>query len=180
VAKAAPAPLTYGSPGVGSTGHPAGALVAQALGIEMEHIPYRGTAPALTDLVAGRIQVFVNALAPLQPFIAAGTVRAIALAGPQRSPAMPDLPTTAEQGFPSIEAATWWGLFAPAGTPPDRVARLHAALNQVLAMPEVRRRLADGGVEVEPSESPAAFARAFAADRARWEPVVRAAGIRVE
>jgi tripartite-type tricarboxylate transporter receptor subunit TctC len=179
-AKAQRTPLTYGSPGVGSTGHPAGALVAQALGIPMEHVPYRGTAPALTDLVAGRIDVFVNALAPLLPFIREGKVRALAIAGPRRTDALPDLPTTAEAGFPTIQAATWWGLFAPAGTPAERIARLHAALGQVLGMPEIRRRLAEGGVDVEPSETPAAFARFFAADRARWAPVVQAAGIRVE
>lgn len=180
VAREARPPLAYASPGVGSTGHAAGAMVAQVLGVEMDHVPYRGTAPALTDLIAGRVQVFTNALAPMQPHIAVGTLRAVALAAPRRSPAMPDLPSAAEQGFPQIEAATWWGLFAPAGTPPDRIARLHAALNGALTMPEVRRRLLEGGVEVEPSESPAAFARYFAEDRARWEPVVRAAGIRAE
>lgn len=179
-AKARRGPLTYGSPGVGSTGHPAGALVAQALGIEMEHVPYRGTAPALTDLVAGRIDVFVNALAPLLPFIQDGRVRALAIAGGRRAQSLPDLPTTAEAGFPAILAATWWGLFAPAGTPTERITRLHAALNRALALPEVRRRLAEGGVEVEASESPAAFARDFAADRIRWAPVMQAAGIRVE
>jgi len=178
VARAARPPLAYASPGVGSTGHAAGALILQTLGVEMEHIPYRGTGPALNDLVAGRVQVFTNALAPLAPHIASGALRAVAVAGRRRSAAMPDLPTTAEQGFPAIEAATWFGLFAPAGTPPARIVRLHAALDAALALPAVRRTLLDGGVEVEPSESPDAFARFFAADRARWAPVVQAAGMR--
>jgi tripartite-type tricarboxylate transporter receptor subunit TctC len=173
-------PLSYASPGVGSTGHAAGAMLAQALDVEMEHIPYRGTGPALNDMVAGRVQVFTNALAPMQPHIQSGALRAIAIAGARRSAAMPDLPTTGEEGFPQIEAATWFGLLATGGTPPERIARLHAALNATLAEPELRRRLLDGGVEVEPSESPEAFARFFAEDRARWAPVVKRAGMKVE
>ncbi len=173
-------PLAYASPGVGSTGHAAGAMLTQALDVEMEHIPYRGTGPALNDMVAGRVQVFTNALAPMQPFIQSGALRAIAIAGRTRSAAMPDLPTTAEQGFPGIEAATWFGLLATGGTPADRIAKLHAALNAVLAEPDLRRRLVEGGVEVVPSESPAEFARFFAEDRARWAPVVLRAAMRAE
>ncbi len=173
-------PLTYASPGVGSTGHAAGAMIVQALGVAIEHIPYRGTGPALNDLVAGRVQMFTNALAPMQPQVQAGTLRAIAIAGRSRSAAMPDLPTTAEKGFPEIEAATWFGLLATGGTPADRVRRLHAALNATLAEPEVVRRLRDGGVEVEASASPEEFARFLAADRARWSSVVQRAGMRTE
>ncbi len=179
-ARAAAQPFAYASPGVGSTGHAAGAMIVQALGVEMDHVPYRGTGPALNDMIAGRIQVFTNALAPMQPHVQAGSIRAIAIAGRRRSAALPDLPTTGEQGFPDIEAATWFGILASGGTPPDRIAALHAALNATLAEPEVRRRLLEGGVEVEPSESPAAFARFFAEDRARWAPVVRRAGMRPE
>jgi tripartite-type tricarboxylate transporter receptor subunit TctC len=112
--------------------------------------------------------------------VQAGALRPLAIAGRQRSAAMPDLPTTGEQGFPQIEAATWFGLLATGGTPPERIARLHAALNATLAEPEVRRRLLEGGVEVESSESPEAFARFVAEDRARWAPVVRRAGMRTE
>lgn len=180
VARRARPPLAYASPGVGSTGHASGALIAQVLGVEMEHVPYRGTGPALNDVIAGRVPVFTNALAPLAPHIRAGTLRALAVAGERRSAAMPDLPTTAEQGFPEIRAATWFGLLATGGTPPDRTAKLHAALNAVLAEPEVRRRLLEGGVEVEASASPAEFARYVAEDAARWTPVVRRAGLRVE
>ncbi|SDC40285.1 Bug family tripartite tricarboxylate transporter substrate binding protein [Belnapia rosea] len=180
VARAASPPLVYASPGVGSTGHAAGAMIAQALDVPMEHIPYRGTGPALNDLLAGRVQVFTNALAPMLPAIQSGTLRAIAIAGRARSAAMPGLPTTGEQGFPQIEAATWFGLLATGGTPPGRVLRLHAALGDTLAEPEVRRRLLEGGLEVEPSASPEEFARYFAEDRARWAPVVRHAGMRVD
>jgi tripartite-type tricarboxylate transporter receptor subunit TctC len=180
LAKAANPPLNYASPGVGSTGHAAGALITQVLGVEMQHVPYRGTGPAMNDVVAGRIQVFTNALAPMQPQIQAGAVRALAIAGPRRNRAMPDLPTTAEAGFPDIQAATWFAILATGGTAPDRIARLHAALNATIADPETRRRLEDGGLDVEPSESPAAFARFVAEDAARWAPVVRRAGVSVE
>ena len=177
-ARAARPPLSYASPGVGSTGHAAGVMILQALGVEMEHIPYRGTAPALTDVMAGRIPVFTNALAPMQPYIEAGRLRALAIAGTRRSPAMPNLPTTAEAGFPQIQAATWFGLLATGGSPADRVARLHAALNATLADPEVRRKLEESGSEVEASDSPAAFSRYFAEDRARWGQVIDRAGMR--
>jgi len=172
--------LSFASPGVGSTGHAAGALICQVLGVTMEHVPYRGTGPALNDLIAGRVQVFANALAPLQPQIQARAVRAIAIAGPRRNAAMPDLPTTGEEGFPEIQAATWYGLLATGGTPADRVARLHAALNATLADADTRRKLEEAGFDVEPSESPAAFARFYAEDAARWAPVVRRAGVVVE
>ncbi len=180
VARAANPPLNYASPGVGSTGHAAGALITQVLGVEMEHVPYRGTGPAMNDVVAGRIQVFTNALAPMQPQIQAGTVRALAIAGPRRNAAMPDLPTTGEAGFPDIQAATWYALLTTGGTPPDRVQRLFAALNETVNDREIRRKLEDGGLDVEPSESPAAFARFVSEDAARWEGVVRRAGVSVE
>ncbi len=180
VARTANPPLNYASPGVGSTGHAAGALITQVLGVEMEHVPYRGTGPAMNDVVAGRIQVFTNALAPMQPQIAAGTVRPLAIAGPRRNAAIPDLPTTGEAGFPDIQAATWYALLATGGTPPDRIARLHAALNATLADQEIRRKLEEGGIDVEPSETPAAFAAFVRSDHERWAPVVRRARVSIE
>lgn len=180
VARTASPPLNYASPGVGSTGHAAGALITQVLGVEMEHVPYRGTGPAMNDVVAGRIQVFTNALAPMQPQIAAGTVRPLAIAGPRRNAAIPDLPTTGESGFTDIQAATWYALLATGGTPPDRVARLHAALNATLADAEIRRKLEEGGIDVEPSESPSAFATFVRGDHERWAPIVRRAGVSIE
>ncbi|MBR0650924.1 tripartite tricarboxylate transporter substrate binding protein [Roseomonas terrae] len=179
-ARGASPPLNYASPGVGSTGHAAGALITQVLGAEMEHVPYRGTGPAMNDVVAGRIQVFTNALAPMQSQIQAGTVRPLAIAGTRRNAALPDVPTTGEAGFPDIQAATWYALLTTGGTPPDRVQRLFEALSATISDPEIRRKLEDGGIDVEPSESPAAFARFVAEDAARWEPVVRRAGVSIE
>jgi len=171
-------PLTYASPGVGSSGHAAGAMLCQVLGVEMEHVPYRGTGPALTDLVAGRVQVFTNAVPPLQPYLRAGSLRAVALAGRRRTEAEPDLATAAEQGFPAYEATGWYAILATGGTPPARVATLFAALRATLAEPETRRKLAEAGLDVTPSDSPDAFARFLEEDLARWGPVVRGAGMR--
>jgi tripartite-type tricarboxylate transporter receptor subunit TctC len=180
VAKKANPPLTYGSPGVGTTGHVLPAMIALTLGVELEHVPYRGTGPALTDVLAGRLSMITNALAPLKPHIESGALRAIALAAPTRSAVMPDIPTTVEQGFPGIISSTWYGIVGPKDMPADRVAKLHAALNATLADPETARRLLDEGVEVQPSETPAAYGRFLAEDRQRWADVVRRASIRVE
>ncbi|HEY4252115.1 MAG TPA: tripartite tricarboxylate transporter substrate-binding protein [Roseomonas sp.] len=177
LARASRTPLTYGSSGVGSTSHAAGAMIAQALGVEMQHVPYRGSAPAVNDVIAGRLNLMANAAAPMLPHIRAGTVRAIAIAGHDRAPTTPEVPTMAEQGFPQVEAATWYAMHVTGGTPPDRVAKLHAMLNESLAEPDVRRVLADVGLNIAPSESPAAFARYVEEDTRRWEPVVRDVGV---
>ncbi|MDB5315514.1 MAG: tripartite tricarboxylate transporter substrate binding protein [Rhodospirillales bacterium] len=169
--------MTYGSSGVGSTSHAVGAMIGLALGVEIEHIPYRGSGPALNDLIAGRLSMMSNAVAPMLPHIRAGSVRAIAIAGSQRSAATPEVPTMAEQGFPQVEAATWYALLATGGTPPHRVARLHAALNASLADPAVRHRLEEHGLDIDPSESPDAFGQYMAADTARWAPVIQRAGV---
>ncbi|WP_424135635.1 Bug family tripartite tricarboxylate transporter substrate binding protein [Roseomonas chloroacetimidivorans] len=180
VARKANPPLTYGSPGVGTTGHALPAMIALTLGIEMEHVPYRGTGPALTDVLAGRLSMITNALAPLKPHIESGALRAIALAAPKRSAVMPDIPTTAEQGYPQIISSTWYGLVGPKDMPADRVSALHAALNATLADETVRKRLLEEGVEVEPSPRPADYAHFLREDRERWADVVRRAKIRAE
>ncbi len=180
VARASPTPLTYCSSGVGTTSHAGSAMLCLAMGVEMEHIPYRGTGPALTDLVAGRVQMFMNALAPMQQQVEAGLVRPLAIAGRSRNAAMPNLPTTIEAGFPEVQAATWFALFATGGTPPDRIETLHAVLNATMADPALRARITEGGVDLETSESPADFARFYREERARWERVVRRANIQSE
>ncbi|MCQ4158638.1 tripartite tricarboxylate transporter substrate binding protein [Roseomonas sp. GC11] len=180
LARRARPPLSYASPGVGTTGHVLGAMLGLEFGAEMVHIPYRGTGPAITDVLAGRVQILTNAAAPLRPHIAAGGLRALAVAAPQRLDILPGVPATPEQGFPNLLSSTWYGLLGPAGIPAERVAALHAALNATLADPAARQRLAEEGVGVEPSPDPADYARFLAADRRRWQDVVTRAGIRAE
>ncbi len=180
LARRANPPLSYASPGAGTTGHLLGALLAMVFGAEMEHVPYRGTGPAITDVIAGRVQILTNAAAPLRPHIAAGNLRAIAVAAPRRLAILPEVPSTAEQGFGQVVSSTWYGLLAPAGTPTERIAALHAALNATLADPAVQQRLAEEGVEIEPSAQPEDFARFIAEDRQRWQQVVTRTNIRAE
>lgn len=180
LARRANPPLSYASPGVGTTGHVLGALLALEFGAEMEHIPYRGTGPAITDVLAGRVQILTNAAAPLRPHIASGGLRALAVAAPRRLDFLPELPTTAEQGFPRILSSTWYGLLGPGGMPEERVAALHAALNATLVDPAARQRLAAEGVEIETSPTPADYGRFIEADRRRWQDVVTRANIRAE
>lgn len=181
IGRAARTPLRYGTPGVGTTGHALGAMIGVVLGIELEAVHYRGTGPALSDVLAGRLDLFTNASAPLQPHIAAGTLRALAIAGRSRSAALPDLSTSVEQGFPELDSATWYAILATAGTPADRIAVLHRALNATLADPDLRRKLIENGVdEIAPSDRPEDLARLLAEDRARWQRVVARANLRVE
>ena len=180
VARAARPPLTYCSSGVGTTSHAGSAMLALAMGVELEHIPYRGTGPALTDLMAGRVQLFTNALAPMQQQVETGRLRALAIAGRTRNAASPNVPTTIEAGFGEVQAATWFALFANGGTPPDRIAALHTALNATMADPALRARITEGGVDLETSDSPADFGRFYLEERARWGEVVRHAGIVAE
>jgi tripartite-type tricarboxylate transporter receptor subunit TctC len=180
-AKASPTPMRYGSPGVGTTGHALGAMIGVVLGVELEPVHYRGTGPALTDVLAGRLEILTNASAPLQPHIAAGRLRALAVAGKTRSAALPDLPTSVEQGFPELDSATWYALLGPAGTPPERIAVLHRALNATLAEPTIRRKLVENGVdEIAPSPTPADLGALLAEERTRWRRVVERADLRVE
>lgn len=172
--------LTFGTPGAGTTAHALGAMIALTLGFEIEHIHYRGTAPALTDVVAGRVDMITNAAAPFLPFLAAGSLRALAVAGRQRASILPELSTSFEQGFPELDSATWYGLLAPAGTPPEAIARLHAALNGALEDQALRARLIENGVEIETSATPSDFGGFVALERERWAVVVARASLRAD
>lgn len=180
LAKTASPPLSYATPGVGTTGHALGAMIGQVLEVPLDHVPYRGTGPALTDVLAGRVDIITNAAAPLKPHIEAGRLRAIGLAAPRRSVILPDLPTTAEQGFPQIESSTWYALLAPAGVPQDRIGKLHAALNATLAETTVQERMIEEGVEIVTSPTPADFGKYLLEDRERWKLVVNRAGMKIE
>jgi tripartite-type tricarboxylate transporter receptor subunit TctC len=174
------APITFGTPGAGTTAHALGAMIALTLDFPIDFIHYRGTAPALTDVVAGRVQMITNAAAPFLPFLSSGGLRALAIAGRQRASILPDLSTSVEQGFPEIDSATWYGLLAPAGTPQEPITRLHAVMNAALEDAGVRARMVENGVEIETSPTPGDFAKFLVTERERWGVVVRRANLRAE
>lgn len=176
--RAANPALTFATPGAGTTAHALGAMMGLALGMEVEFIHYRGTAPALQDVLAGRVALISNAAAPFLPFLGAGTLRGLAVAGLARSRVAPAIPTSVEQGFPSLDSATWYGLVAPAGTPEAVRARLHAAMGAALADPGVVARIQEQGCEVETSAEPAAFGAFLEAERRRWAVVVERGRLR--
>ena len=176
-AKKNPGAVTYASAGIGNTLHLAGEMLSQMAAIKMLHVPYKGAAPALTDLAGGQVQLMFNSNLAVAPFVKDGKLRLIAQTGPKRSSAMPDLPTVQEQGLSGFEVTGWFGLFAPAKTPPDVVQRLNAEVNRVMALPELREKLALLGTNEVPTLSPAGFANFVSAETARYAAVIKAAGV---
>ncbi|KQP37113.1 tripartite tricarboxylate transporter substrate binding protein [Pseudorhodoferax sp. Leaf274] len=178
-AKAEKNGITFASSGSGSSIHLSGEMFKMQTGLNMLHVPYRGSAPAVADLLGGQVQsMFDNAPSAL-PHVQSGKLRAIAVTSAQRLPMLPDVPTLAESGFPGLDVQSWFGLAAPAGTPAPVVARLNQALNQALETPEVRKRLQD--LAATPAAGTPAQMRAFAdAEIARWQAVVKASGASVE
>ena len=176
LSKAKPGSINFGTPGNGSTPHLAVELFARAAGITLTHVPYKGGAQALNDVIAGHIQtVAVNAL-EVQPHVRAGKLRVLAVLSPARSAIFPDTPTIAESGFAGFEASVWYGLIAPAGLPAAITTRLHAELQRALALPEVKDRLVAAGGEVTPG-SIEQFAALLARERVRYEKLIRDARI---
>lgn len=170
-------PLSYASPGAGSLAHLAAELLARSAGFEMTHVPYRGVAPALTDVLRGEVTLIVAQLSTAKPLIESGQLRALAIASRERSAALPGVPTLAEAaGVAGLEATSWYALMAPAGTPETIVAKLNRAIAEVLKTPEVRAALEAQGARPI-GNSPAELAAVIAADLARWGKVVRDAGI---
>jgi tripartite-type tricarboxylate transporter receptor subunit TctC len=177
--KANPGKYDFASSGVGAPLHLAGELFKSMTGTEVTHVPYRGSGPALTDLVAGRVAMFFGDAPSTLSHVQAGTVRALGVGTKARLGVLPDVPTMAEAGLPGFEAYTWNALFAPAGTPPAAVERLNAAATAALARPEVRERLRTLGYEVVGS-TPGQLAEHVKAEIAKWGAVVRASGVKVE
>ena len=177
--KAAPRGYSCGSSGIGSTQHLACEAFAHATGTQIVHVPYKGSSQALTDLVAGQIQLSFDTTSSAMGFIKAGKVKVLAVMTPKRSPELPDVPTLAEAGVPGVEMATWYGLFVTGGTPKDVVAKLYAETMKTLQMPDVRKRLnALGG---EPGAmTTEQFAAMNKADFDRFGRLVREAGIKLE
>lgn len=176
LAKSHPGKLDYASAGVGTTPHLAGALFAHLAGIKMVHVPYRGAGPATTDLVAGNVQMLSIGYATVAPFVAAGKLRILAVAGPQRLPYLPDVPSAAEAGLPGWEMETWYGLFAPPATPKPIVDELNRSVQAFLDDPATKQRFKDGFYGTM-AMTPQEFAARVQAEAAKWQRVVRDTGI---
>lgn len=177
--KAKPEALAYASAGVGSTMHLAGDEFAHLAGIKMLHVPYRGAAPAVTDVVSGVVQVISVSAGPIMGVVRSGQLRVLAAAVPRRLSYFPDVPTSAEAGLPGFEMTTWFGLFAPAGTPDAVVKQLNAWIQDMLKDPATVKRLKDRFLEPMPSSQPE-FAAFVASEFPKWEKVVRDSGLKPE
>ena len=179
LARSRPGQLTYGSAGVGSSGHLAGALFETLTGTSMVHVPYKGMGIVVSDLIGGQVSLTFGTSLSVVPHVASARLRALATTGAARSPALPDLPTVAESGVAGYEASLWYGFVGPARLPPDIVRRLNAEISAVLALPEIRERLASQGVDARSTTSDE-FARLLASDIERWAGVVQRTGVRAE
>jgi len=174
-----PGKLNFGSGSTGSAGHLAGELMKAMAGIDMTHVPYKGAAPAMQDLVAGRLDLMFDNLASAQGQIRAGTVRALAVTTAKRSPLAPDLPTIGESGLPGFDISTWFGVFAPAKTPAPVVQRLHDTFAAALALPDVRDRMLTLGAEPV-SSTPKEFAAYIDAEAKKYARLVKASGAKAD
>ena len=179
MAKTKPNQLTFGSSGVGTSLHMSGELFKEMAGVEIRHIPYKGRAQSLPDLISGRISMLFDNLSSSLPLIKAGEVQALGVTTLKRSPAAPDIPTLAEQGLHGFEATSWFSLMAPANLPVAVQKRLNALTRQTLNNPQVRNRLLEGGLEPAPG-SPKELAKLIQSETSKWSRVVHQSGAKVE
>jgi tripartite-type tricarboxylate transporter receptor subunit TctC len=178
-AKANPQKVNYASAAVASLGHLAGELLNSSAGIQMQHVPYKGSGQAVIDLLAGQIQIMFSGMSSVMPHIKGGKLRPLAVTGAQRSPAAPDVPTIAEGGYPGFEASAWYAVLAPAGTADKVVARLNQEIVHALKLPGVRERLENVGFELV-GGTPDACATYMRSEITKWSRVVKASGIKAE
>jgi tripartite-type tricarboxylate transporter receptor subunit TctC len=179
LSKSRPGAITYGSQGVGASGHLSGELFQLMTGVKWVHVPYKGGAPALLDLVSGQISISFGNIPTVIQHVRSGKLRAIAVTGAKRTAAAPDIPTVAESGVPGFEVSNWFGVSSRAGTPPEVVARLHAEIARALKAPDVRATLSNGGAE--PADTTTEQYTAFVQNEfTKWAKVVKAAGIKGE
>jgi len=171
--------LYFGSPGNGSSHHLAGELFNSMAGTKMTHVPYRGTAAAITDLIGNRIQVIFDTLPSALPHVKSGQLKALAVTSLQRDPALPDLPAIAEAGLPGYEVGSWYGLLMPAGTPPEVVEQAGRDVGRIVREPAVSARLqAQGATPV--GSTPAEFAAHIRRELDKWAPIIKASGAQVD
>jgi len=179
LAKSTPGQLNYATPGTGGVAHLATELFSVMTGVKMQHIPYKGGGPALTDLIGGQVQLYFHSLPSAIPHIKSGKLRPIAVSGETRSPVLPLVPTFSEAGLPAYEAKFWHGVLAPAGTPKEIIDKLSTEIARILAMPDIKEKLASQGTEPFIS-SAEQFATLMKIDMARYARVIKAANIRIE
>jgi tripartite-type tricarboxylate transporter receptor subunit TctC len=177
--KANPGKLSYGSPGLGSSGHLAGEQFKQLHNLEIAHVHYRGAAPALQDLVAGHVHVMFDIVPLTKEQLAAGRVRALAVTAAKREPAVPEVPTMAEAGMPGVEGGPWFGLFAPAGTPRAAIDWVNAEAKKAFSSPDLNAKLVGQGLTL-PLGTPEEFGAHVAAETTRWGEVIRKGNIKTE
>lgn len=179
LARSKPGSLNYSSAGNGTSNHLAGELLKSMAGIDMVHVPYKGSAPALNDLIAGQVSLMFDLVLTAAPHVKSGAVRGLAVTSSQRSSALPELPTVAESGVPGYEVSAWFGIFAPAGVPQPVVQRLNAEFVKALLQPDLRQRLASQGAEPLTS-TPSEFAAYLRSEIEKWAKVVKASGMKVD
>lgn len=178
-AKARPGQLNFASAGVGTSPHLSVELFMVMTGVKMLHVPYKGSGPGVTDLIAGHVSVMMPNMLSAQPHIKSGRLRALGVTGAKRAPGADDIPTIAEAGVPGYEAVQWYGVLAPAGTPRDIITKLHTGVVRALQNPDVRQRLLHDGAEPMGS-SPEEFAAYIRSETTKWAQVIKAAGIKPE
>ena len=179
LAKAKPGQINYATSGIGSPGHLAAELLNKSAGIRLVHIPYKGAAPALLDVVAGNAHLYFTSAVSAQPFIPSGRLRMVAVASAKRSPSLPEVPTVAEAGFPEFDVSSWWGVVAPASTPREVVMRLQTEIHRVIALPEIRAKLAEQGLDIA-TNTPEQFAAYIKSETAKWAKLIREVGVKPE
>lgn len=167
--------LTFASPGNGTVAHLTGELLKGATKMNFVHVPYKGAAQAIPDLIAGRADFYISSLESAKPHMQAGTIRVIAITSQKRVPDAPEIPTIAEAGYKGFEAVTWWGVLAPAGTPGAVIKRLSDEITAILSLPEVKKRLGGDSVPAGPAE----FDKLLKSDHAKWARIVKESGVQV-
>ena len=180
LAKSKPGQLRFASSGVGSSPHLAGELFKSLAGVDIIHVPYKGSPQYIVDLLAGRVDMSLGAAGPVIPHAKTGRLRLLGVSASKRDPALPDVPTIAEAGVPGFEVIGWYGLITTAGAPAPIMQKLHAEVTRILMLPDIKTIYANAGMDAVASKSPAEFAAYIDSERAKWARVIKAAKIRIE